>query len=74
MSADRSEVVAARATGCGIGLVVLMLVWLVGSRLAEVMWDAPLAPIVAFATAIAVGTFTAIASGQRLVGRSREPR
>jgi ABC-type Na+ efflux pump permease subunit len=74
MSVDRSEIVAARATACGIGLVALMLVWLVGSRLAELVWNAPLAPIVAFATAIAVGAVTAFASGRRLVGRIREPR
>jgi hypothetical protein len=74
MTADRSEVVAALATGAGIGLIALMLAWLVGNRLAGLVWDAPVGPTVAFVTAIAVGVGVGIVSGRRLAGRVRGHR
>ena len=74
MTPDRSEVVAALATGAGIGLIALMLVWLVGNRLAGLVWDAPVGPTVAFVTALAVGVGVGVASGRRLAGRVREHR
>jgi hypothetical protein len=74
MSVDRAEVVAARATGVGMGLVALMLVWLIGNRLAGLLWEPPVGPTVAFAGSIAAGTATAIASGRRLAGRVRQGR
>lgn len=69
---DRAEVVAARAVGVGIGLIVLMLVWLVGNRLTGLIWEPPLGPTVAFAGAIAIGLTTAIIAGRRLVARLRD--
>jgi hypothetical protein len=71
MSADRAEIVAARATGVGIGLIALMLVWLIGNRLAGLLWEPPVGPTVAFAGAIAAGVATAIEAGRRLAGRAR---
>jgi hypothetical protein len=71
MSVDRSEVAAAQAVGVGIGLLGLMVTWLVGSRLAELVWDAPAGPIVAFGAAVAVGVFTSIVFARRLAERVR---
>jgi hypothetical protein len=58
--------VAAWAIGIGIGLVVLMLVWLVGRRIAGLAWDAPVGPVVAFTAAILSGIATALVMGRRL--------
>ncbi len=58
--------VAAWATGIGIGLVVLMLVWLVGNRLVGLAWDVPVGPVVAFTAAILSGIATALVMGRRL--------
>ncbi len=58
--------VAAWATGTGIGLVVLMLVWLVGNCLAGLAWDAPVGPVVAFTAAVLSGIATALVMGRRL--------
>ncbi len=69
MSVDRSELVAARGIGVGIGLIALMLVWLVGSRVAELLWDPPVGPVVAFATAVAAGVVTSIVFARRLAER-----
>jgi hypothetical protein len=71
MSVDRSEVVAAQGVGVGIGLIALMLTWLVGSRLAELVWDPPVGPIVAFAAAVGVGLVTSIVFAHRLTRRVR---
>jgi hypothetical protein len=71
MSTDRSEVVAAWATGIGIGLIVLMLTWLVGNRIAGLFWDPPVGPTVAFLGAIAGGVVTGFVAGWRLVQRVR---
>ena len=74
MSVDRAEIVAARGIGVGIGLVALMVVWLIGNRVASLFWEPPVGPTVAFAGSIAAGTATAIASGRRLAGRVRQGR
>lgn len=66
MSGDRADRVAAWATGTGIGLVVLMLTWLIGSRLVGLMWEPPLGPTAAFIGAIVVGAAVAVISGRRL--------
>ena len=71
MSADRSEIVAAWATGVGIGLSVLMVTWLVGNRVAGLFWAPPVGPTVAFLGAIAGGVATAIVAGSRLAHRVR---
>jgi prepilin signal peptidase PulO-like enzyme (type II secretory pathway) len=52
--------------GAGIGLIVGMVTWLVGNRLAGLVWDAPVGPTVAFAVAIAAGIVTSLVAGARL--------
>jgi hypothetical protein len=71
-SVDRSEIVAARAVGVGVGLLILMIVWLVGNRLAGLFWKPPVGPTVAFLLAIASGIVSAVVAGARLVRRVRE--
>ncbi|HEX5950295.1 MAG TPA: hypothetical protein VFZ96_04790 [Actinomycetota bacterium] len=74
MSADRGEIVAARAIGVGVGLIALMLAWLVGNRLTALAWDPPVGPTVAFLASIAIGIVTAILAGRRLAARVRDER
>ena len=74
MSGDRSEIVAARAIGVGIGLLALMVLWLIGNRVVGLLWEPPLGPTVAFLGAIAVGVATAIVAGARLSRKVREGR
>ena len=74
MSEDRAESVAAWATGVGVGLIALMVVWLIGNRVTALLWDAPVGPTVAFVGAIAVGAACAIVSGARLARRVRSGR
>lgn len=74
MSEARAGSVAAWATGAGIGLIALMVVWLVGNRVTALFWDAPVGPTVAFVGAIAIGAAFAIVSGARLARRERTER
>ena len=66
MSRAAADGLAAWATGLGVGLVVLMLTWLVGQRLAGLIWDPPTGPIVGAGAAILVGVTTTIVAGRRL--------
>jgi hypothetical protein len=43
----------------------------VGSRLAQLAWDAPVGPVVAFAAAVMVGIVTSIVFARRLAERVR---
>ena len=61
-----AELVAAWATGVGIGLAVFMISWLIGSRMAALFWEAPVAPVVSMLVAVAIGTGVAVGSGRRL--------
>ena len=70
MTGQGADRLAAWATGIGIGLIALMVAWLIGSRLAGLVWDPPLGPVVAFLGAIVVGAATAVISGQRLARRA----
>jgi len=65
MSRAPADTVAAWATGVGVGLVALMLTWLVGQRIAGLIWDPPLGPIVGLGTAVLVGGVTAFVAGRR---------
>ena len=67
----RADSVAAWAVGIGVGLITLMLTWIVGNRIATVVWDTPVGPTVAFVGAILVGTVVAVVAGVRLVRSGR---
>jgi hypothetical protein len=71
MTHDRSEIVAARGIGIGIGLIVLMVTWLVGNRLAGLVWDPPVGPTVAILAALAAGIVASIVFAHRLADRVR---
>jgi hypothetical protein len=58
--------VAAWATAVGIGLLVFMIGWLIGHRIADLIWDRPTGPVVALGTAIVVGVVTMVLVGRRL--------
>jgi hypothetical protein len=63
----RADGVAAWAVGIGVGLIALMLTWIVGNRIAMVVWDAPVGPTVAFVGAILVGIVATVVAGIQLV-------
>lgn len=63
--------VTAWAVGIGVGLIALMLTWIVGNRIAMVVWDTPVGPTVAFVSAILVGIVVAVVAGVRLVRSGR---
>jgi hypothetical protein len=67
----RANGVAAWAVGIGVGLIALMLTWIVGNRIAMVVWDAPVGPTVAFVGAILVGIVATVVAGIRLVRLGR---
>jgi hypothetical protein len=48
-----------------------MLTWIVGNRIAMVVWDTPVGPTVAFVGAILVGIVVAVVAGVRLVRSGR---
>ena len=62
----RADLIAASATGSGIGLMALMITWLVGNRLFGLLLEPPRGPTVAFAVAIALGIATTALTGKRL--------
>lgn len=74
MSEDRAESIAAWATGVGVGLIVVMVVWLIGNRVTALFWGPPVGPTVAFVGAIAVGVAFAVVSGARLARSVRSKR
>lgn len=63
---SRADRVSAWMVGVGIGLIALMVVWLVGNRLAALIWDPPVGPIVAFSGAILAGVAVSLVIGIRL--------
>jgi hypothetical protein len=67
----RADGVAAWAAGIGVGLIALMVTWIVGNRIAMVVWDAPVGPTVAFVGAILVGIVATVVAGIRLVRLGR---
>lgn len=73
MSRERADRVAAWATGAGVGAAVLMVGWLVGNRLAGLVWDPPVGPTVAIVAALAAGVVAGTVMGRRLA-RSVGPR
>ena len=70
MSGERADRLAAWATGWGIGFLVLMVAWLVGNRVAGILWDPPVGPAVAIVgaalLAAATGAFAARSLARRV--------
>ena len=62
-SADR---VATVATSIGMGLVAFMVMWIVGVRIAERIWDPPASALAAMVGALGVGLASGIVAGRRL--------
>ena len=71
MSDRRADAVAAWATGAGVGLMALMLTWLVGNRVAGLIWSPPVGPTIALVAAIGAGLVTSVALGARLSRKVR---
>jgi len=65
----RADRVAARATGIGIGLLAFMIVWLVGARVTERIWDPPSSAVVALVVSVVVGLVVALVAARRLAVR-----
>ncbi|MEX2275097.1 MAG: hypothetical protein WEA10_05995 [Actinomycetota bacterium] len=63
---DRADRVAAWAVGVGVGLIAMMLAWIVGARIAELLWEPPGGPRVALASALLIGIIVTVVSGVRL--------
>lgn len=66
--------VAAWATGVGIGLLSVMVVWLVGSRVIALVLEPPLGPSLSLAGAVVVGAVAAAISGRQLSKRLADER
>lgn len=62
-----ADVVAARATGLGVGLIVFMLTWSIGARITDRILDAPAHAYLAMGVALLAGAVTAVRAGNRLV-------
>lgn len=71
---SRADSVAAGAIGIGVGLIALQLTWLVGNRIASFVWDPPLGPAVAFASAVLTGIVVSVVAGRRLVRKVSSPQ
>lgn len=65
--ATTADVVSARATGVGAGLVAFMVTWLIGNRVTGLVWEPPAGPVVAMIAAVAAGVLVAVLVGARLV-------
>jgi membrane protein implicated in regulation of membrane protease activity len=63
---SRADSISAWGIGVGIGLIALQLTWLVGARLAGLVWAPPVGPTVAFVTALIVGAIVSVIAGRRL--------
>jgi len=58
--------VAAWATAAGVGFIALMLMWLVGNRVAGLVWGPPVGPTVAILGAVVVGAASTLIAARRL--------
>jgi hypothetical protein len=70
VSRERADHAAAWGTGVGLGFIALMVTWLIGNRLAALIWDGPVGPSLALGAAVVVGISTGAVAGRRL---SRAP-
>jgi len=70
VSREAADRVSARATGVGVGLLVLMVTWLIGNRIVGLVWGPPVGPSVAIVAATVAGTVTTLVVGRRLTRRA----
>ncbi len=62
MNGIRSQAVEVWAAATGVGLVALMIAWIVGQRLAAIIWEPPVGPAAALGAALVAGVvFTGLA-------------
>jgi len=66
------DLVAAWATGAGVGLIAMMIGWLIGNRLVGLIVGPPTGPTIAFIASIVVGVAVAIRWGRRLAASVQE--
>jgi hypothetical protein len=71
---SRADSVSAWAIGIGVGLIALQVTWLIGNRLASLLWEPPLGPTIAFASAIVAGIVVSVIAGRRLVKITNPPQ
>lgn len=72
---DRSaDLLAAHATGFGIGLLALMLAWLTANRLASAVWSGAAAAVVAGVFAVLTGVLVTAIAARRLARIIRDDR
>lgn len=63
----RANRIAAQATGVGLGLLVFMVVWTLGSQIITRMWGPPSGALVAMGIALLAGIVMTITTWRRLV-------
>ncbi len=64
------DLLATRAVAVGIGLLGLMITWLVATRIAGVIWDAPTGPVLAMSVAVMSGIAAGVIGYRRMVTRT----
>jgi len=63
----RANLVAARATGVGVGLLTFMVAWTFGSQITTRLWGPPWGALTAMGIALLVGIVATITTWRRFV-------
>lgn len=63
----RANLVAARATGVGVGLLAFMVLWTLGSQITIRMWGPPSGALIAMGIALLVGVVVTVTAWRRFV-------
>lgn len=71
MIVSAEDLLAARAVAVGIGLLGLMITWLVGNRIAAMIWDSPTGPALAMSVAVVSGLVSGLIGHRRLLIQKR---
>jgi hypothetical protein len=64
---NRADQVSAIATGIGIGFLAFMTIWLIGARVAELIWDEETGAVVAMGVALLTLIVTSVVASRRLL-------